>query len=139
MHHIKQWAHSLVQLSAGVGRFGVFERRIRTYFAQLEKPSAQSWGPAHETDAEVQPVELLVDPDAPEGPCVYKTIQQAVDQACPMDTIVVRGGCYSEGGQLVVTKSLFILKHAESESVQLTCSIVFYGDRVHTYPYVVST
>ena len=32
----------------------------------------------------------------------------------------------------MVTKSLFIHKHAESESVHLTCSIVFYGDKVRS-------
>eukprot|EP00656_Telonema_subtile_P045929 TRINITY_DN521_c0_g1_i3.p1 TRINITY_DN521_c0_g1~~TRINITY_DN521_c0_g1_i3.p1 ORF type:complete len:1069 (+),score=247.57 TRINITY_DN521_c0_g1_i3:274-3480(+) len=117
-------------VNAGVGRFGVFERRLHTYFAQLEKPNAQSWGPPLEQqEAEAQPVVLIVDPSAPEGPCVYKTIQQAVDQACPMDTIKVCSGQYSEGGQLVVTKSLFILKDPECEEVALSCSIVFYGDK----------
>lgn len=116
-------------VNAGVGRFGVFERRLRTYFAQLEKPNAQSWGPLELLDGESSPVVLTVDPNAPDGPCVYKSIQQAVDQACPMDTIKVCAGHYSEGGQLVVTKSLFILKDPECDEVTLSCSIVFYGDK----------
>ena len=47
--------------------------------------------------------------------------------------VQVRAGSYEEGGTLVVTKSLFIIKdpsQADDEVVNLMCSIVFYGDKV---------
>lgn len=50
-----------------------------------------------------------------------------------MSSVQVRAGSYEEGGTLVVTKSLFIIKdpsQADDEVVNLMCSIVFYGDKV---------
>ena len=55
------------QATAPVGRFTVFERRLRTYIAELEQPNPVSWGPPASGPQTQQPVVLVVDQKAQEG------------------------------------------------------------------------
>ena len=75
---------------------------------------------------------LRVNAKGEEGPGKYVTIQNAVNNAVPGDTIIIHPGEYHEGGCLVITKSLNIIRdpspELQDEQVVLNASLVFFGD-----------
>ena len=58
---------------------------------------------------------LRVNAKGEDGPGKYVTIQNAVNAAVPGDTIIVHPGEYHEGGCLVVTKALTIIRDPSPE------------------------
>jgi len=134
----KQVAHRLIvglreqAPSADPAEFQVFARRLRAHFTKIEAPTAASWGPVQSEEGGQQKMILHVNGKGEDGPGKYVTIQTAVNAACPGDTIIIHPGEYHEGGCLVVTKSLSIVRDPEAKEdadVVLNASLVFFGDQ----------